>query len=179
MLGKTLCQAVCREFLNVATQPVPQDAVQRQVDPTVCGFCSADAGEKELPKVFGVPTCAACDDKLRHRPFPRWIKVSAVLLVLLLIGAFAYNLRFLRAHRMTRQAFRTLYAGRRSTKPMSRWPLPRPSCPTSPNSRFSPSSLPAANCSRTSKDAEAVDKMQYAHRGCIRRTRCVRWPTRR
>jgi len=111
MLGKTLCRTCAEQFLNVATQPVPQDAVQRQVDPTVCGFCSADAGEQELPKVFGVPTCQTCDDKLRHRPFPRWIKVSAVLLVLLLIGAFAYNLRFLRAHRGMVQAFYALKDG--------------------------------------------------------------------
>jgi hypothetical protein len=112
ILGKTLCRGCAEQFLNVASQPLPQESIQRQIDPTICGFCSVDGGDRELPKVLGVPTCEACDHKLRHRPFPRWIKVSAVALLVLVIGAFVHNYRFIQAHWAFQQSFRSLRDGR-------------------------------------------------------------------
>ena len=81
-----------------------EDEVGRCFDPTVCAYCNQDNGEAELPPVAGAPTCDACVEKFRARPFPLWIKGSfAFLLILLFVSLFGMG-RYIRAARNLHEA---------------------------------------------------------------------------
>lgn len=67
---------------------------QKNVDPTVCYFCAFDNGNDPLPNTAGVPTCPDCYKQLINRPFPLWVKVFFLLLVVFVIMGMSINGRF-------------------------------------------------------------------------------------
>ena len=70
------------------------NGISRLIDPTVCVHCSADGGATEWPQLAGTPTCPKCSDFFRNRPFPTWLRYSAVLFLCVAVAAFIYNWRF-------------------------------------------------------------------------------------
>jgi hypothetical protein len=94
VFGRSLCETCGNQELTEARKsPQPGDVI-RQTDPTVCSQCNTDEGARELPRVAGMPVCRFCEDGLRRRPFPAWVKLSFVLLLALAVFAFVYNRRF-------------------------------------------------------------------------------------
>lgn len=61
--------------------------VARIVDPTVCFNCARDNGNAELPVVGGLPYCTPCRELLYNRPFPQWLQMALVGLLVLLVVA--------------------------------------------------------------------------------------------
>ena len=111
VLGHMLCEGCGNEFLAARTDPLPAGAVVPQVDPTVCRLCQADGGERELPRVAGLPACDACEHHLRHRPFPAWVKFSFAGLLALAVLSFFLNLRFFQGYVEIRRAGRASRRG--------------------------------------------------------------------
>lgn len=96
--------AVYCETCGLAEWEGRSDAVRAQsslvkiADPTVCSRCEADHGAETLPLLGGEPTCVMCLDAARRYPFPAWVRLSFVALLLLAALSFAFHLRFLRGY---------------------------------------------------------------------------------
>ncbi len=111
VFGRSLCEGCGDQFLANRTGEVPPGSVTAQVDPTVCARCKADALDRELPLLAGVPMCDACQHALRHRPFPAWVKLSFAGLLGLAVLSFVLNLRFFLGYLEMRRAFRAFQGG--------------------------------------------------------------------
>jgi hypothetical protein len=112
VLGRSLCEPCTEEELaRHAEGEVPKEAVRRQTDPTVCAACEADNGDVELRTLAGKPVCENCEKSYRNRPYPRWLKIAFVTLLVLAVASFARNWRFLSAYVEGRQAERAFSEG--------------------------------------------------------------------
>lgn len=112
VFGRGLCGPCAQNELSQhPKESLPADAVARQYDPTVCLNCGSDEGNVELPTVAGVPVCTACEGFLRHRPFPGWLKLSAVAMIALIVSSFIHNARFYKACFALRQAKQAMRSG--------------------------------------------------------------------
>jgi hypothetical protein len=110
VLGSTVCESCGNELIGAHQEPLAAGEVQKNVDATLCHCCQHDTGE-EWPLLCGVPTCPACDARMRNYPYPTWIKVSFVALVALGIASFLYNYRFADALFASRRANKAWAAG--------------------------------------------------------------------
>src|SRR5215813_14649295 len=82
-------------------EPVASGHAQTALEATSCASCGSDA---EVGR--STPLCASCRSTLAARPFPRWLTVSAIVLVLPLAvailrfpTALAASIAFERGHR--------------------------------------------------------------------------------
>ena len=121
--GQPHCEPCGDRAIAAGTKLIPGD-VSKLVDPTVCGWCSTDYQGTEWRRLGMFRPATPASSGMRNWPYPTWIKTSFVLLLLLAVGAFAYNLRFFKAyvHTLPRQSRR--YASQKGV--ITRWP-PRPS----------------------------------------------------
>jgi hypothetical protein len=103
MLGQPVCESCGNAIVAEHEQSLVPSDVERHVDPTVCHWCQQDGGD-DLSTVCELPICSACESHLRNFPFPGWIKVAFVGLVVLGIASFIYNYRFADALFASRQA---------------------------------------------------------------------------
>lgn len=119
-LGETFRVAaktpLCEPCANAALQglglkTVPAGTVERNVDPTICGRCSADWGTAELGRVGRLPLCATCTAHVRNFPFPRWVKVSFAVLMIVVVADAIINARYFFALRELRHGSRLMEAG--------------------------------------------------------------------
>lgn len=96
---RTLCGECADQFFKERGQiKVQRGEVSRLVDPTVCAQCAKDFGDQQLPQIANMPVCEKCDDFIRNRPFPTWLKVSFAAFLLVAVAAFVYNMRFFLAY---------------------------------------------------------------------------------
>jgi tetratricopeptide (TPR) repeat protein len=103
---RILC-ADCYEKLT-KTQETIASEFSYQVDPTVCGRCGLDNGSNPLPTLATLPMCQQCTDYLRNRPFPTWIKTSFAGLIIFVVLAAVWNMRFFLAWEDTKVAFKLM-----------------------------------------------------------------------
>ena len=103
---RILC-ADCYEKLTSTKETVASE-FRYQTDPTVCGRCGLDNGSNPLPTLASQPMCQPCTDTLRNRPFPSWIKTSFVGLIIFVVLAAVWNMRFFLAWQDTKAAFKLM-----------------------------------------------------------------------
>ncbi len=103
--GRILC-AECYE--KVTSTGTAASEFRYQADPTVCGRCGFDNGSTPLPTLAGLPMCQQCTDFLRNRPFPSWIKISFAGLIIFVVLAGVWNMRFFLAWKDTRVALKLM-----------------------------------------------------------------------
>jgi len=65
-----------------------------EIDPTICQRCGANETQEA---VAALHVCSECAGIMNDYPFPRWLKIAAAGLALLVVFSMAWNLRFLRA----------------------------------------------------------------------------------
>ncbi|HUY88965.1 MAG TPA: tetratricopeptide repeat protein [Pirellulales bacterium] len=109
--GRTLCKPCAEAAVNGSQQGFNAGDIVRNTDPTVCEWCGADFGDSELNRLGNAPTCEPCEHFLRHRPFPRWIKVSFAVLVALAALSLLKNYRFLEARMKSKEGQAAFYDG--------------------------------------------------------------------
>ena len=97
----------CYEKLTSTKETVASE-FRYQTDPTVCGRCGLDNGSNPLPTLASQPMCQPCTDYLRNRPFPLWIKTSFVGLIIFVVLAAVWNMRFFLAWQDTKAAFKLM-----------------------------------------------------------------------
>jgi tetratricopeptide (TPR) repeat protein len=100
----------CYEKLT-STQETVASEFGNRTGPTVCGRCGFDNGSNPLPTLATLPMCQQCTDYLRNRPFPSWIKTSLAGLIILVVLAAVWNMRFFLAWEDTRVAFKLMGQG--------------------------------------------------------------------
>lgn len=93
------CKTCATQALSEPRAQSEKRGVQAAMDPTVCGMCRTDYGSTELASAGGLPVCETCRHTLYNRPFPQWLKLSFVALLLLLAVALAHSGRYFRAAR--------------------------------------------------------------------------------
>jgi hypothetical protein len=71
--------------------------VARARDATLCARCGRDNGSDEFAAVADVPLCPDCTALALRWPFPRWLRVSAAVLFVLLVAATVRGLPMLGA----------------------------------------------------------------------------------
>ncbi len=108
--GVCLCVG-CAEKRVQQLGGVPQAAVEVEADPTVCVNCGHDNGTVPLERLAGLPACDNCVHFFRHRPFPNWVKLAALGLLVLVVFALYFNGRFFLAYWEIGAAFRTAAEG--------------------------------------------------------------------
>lgn len=86
------------------------EAVRQAVDPTICANCRRDNGSAELPRLSGVPMCERCVRQFRERPFPGWLKLAFVGLLLLLAASLHHGRPYFEAGRKLVRAERLMEA---------------------------------------------------------------------
>ncbi|HWA99751.1 MAG TPA: hypothetical protein VG713_14710, partial [Pirellulales bacterium] len=97
MFDRTLCEP-CAEADVGTRDKVPPESVARLSDPTVCAQCGHDNGSDELPTIAQMPVCPACEQTLRNRAFPAWVKLSLATILVLAVVAMGKNLRFFQGY---------------------------------------------------------------------------------
>lgn len=91
--NKLLCDA-CTRKLRTQNRKL---RVFKLIDPTVCSGCERDNGDTEYQLISGRPYCTLCREKLYNRPFPQWLKLALVGLLVLLAGALMNSKRYWKA----------------------------------------------------------------------------------
>ena len=111
--GKTpLCEPCANAALQqLGLKTVPAGTVERNIDPTLCGRCGVDWGTAELGRVGSTPLCATCTAHVRNFPFPRWVKVSFAVLMVVVVADAIINARYVFALRALKQGSRLAQAG--------------------------------------------------------------------
>ncbi len=111
VVGRLLCESCANQEWSNRPGGMPPDDVIPQVDPTVCCKCQADHGDRELPRIVGLPVCPGCEYELRHRPFPAWVKIAFAALLALAVTSFVFNLRFFQGYIELRRVPRAMAKG--------------------------------------------------------------------
>jgi hypothetical protein len=113
VFGRNLCEACAEKELDGRNpKSLPEGSLIKNLDPTVCAYCGKDAGNFELPQVADLPVCDECREKLYHRPFPTWVKLSFAAILLLVCVEVARNWRLFQAHLEIPRAHRAMDQGR-------------------------------------------------------------------
>ncbi len=103
---RILCDACCEQALPQSDDAgAPEVDLERQIDPTVCANCGKDHGAEELALLAELPVCPTCKDFFQNRPFPAWIKIALVAVIVLVAVSLVWNLRFFRAYGALRRSW--------------------------------------------------------------------------
>ncbi len=90
--GQTVCESCGNKILAEKKKTAaPPSQVYRLADPTVCGKCAFDTGGVVLPQIAGLHVCPKCQDLIRNRPFPIWVKGALAFLLFLAVFAQVRN----------------------------------------------------------------------------------------
>lgn len=100
---RILCSDCYERLTSIEGKVAPEFIYQ--VDPTLCARCGLDNGSNSLPTLAAQPMCQQCTDYLRNRPFPSWIRISFAGLIIFVVLAAAWNMRFFLAWRDSKAAF--------------------------------------------------------------------------
>lgn len=119
VFGNLRCENCADQELASREEPAGEGDAVAQVDPTMCRKCDADEGNRELPRVMGLPVCDACEEALRRRPYPLWVTTSFLLLLGLALFSFCHNWRFFCGFMEMRKAFRA--AGQGTAEETAAW----------------------------------------------------------
>jgi hypothetical protein len=110
-LGKTVCGSCLERMKAGGAEFRTDEALRPLTDPTVCANCGADNGDEELPRLGGAPVCSTCAEYFRKRPFPTWVKVSFLIVLVLAAYSLIANFRFLQGYSEAKRGLRAYEAG--------------------------------------------------------------------
>lgn len=83
-----MCRVCASGQISDAANAVIPDEVHPQSDPTICGDCRTDFGDKDLPVLQGRHLCSECRSHRKRKQFPLRMKVA--FLICGLGGAWCY-----------------------------------------------------------------------------------------
>ena len=110
-LGKTVCGPCLERMKGRGAEFRTEEALRPLTDPTVCANCGADNGDEELPALAGAPVCSTCAEHFRKYPFPTWVKVSFLVVLILAAYSLIANVRFLQGYSEAKRADRAYESG--------------------------------------------------------------------
>jgi len=72
--------------------------VEKDLDSTICSFCSKDFGELELNKISAYPICESCEITVKNKTFPTWVKGFFIGIIAIVVVSFIWNWKYYRAY---------------------------------------------------------------------------------
>jgi hypothetical protein len=96
---KLLCPACAEKRAQEATAAGRTLQFIRIIDRTICSKCKTDYGSSELPIIGGQAFCGNCSQSLYAYPFPGWLKLSFIGLLLILGVALWQGVPYFKAGR--------------------------------------------------------------------------------
>ncbi|MFO0917148.1 MAG: hypothetical protein U0872_02405 [Planctomycetaceae bacterium] len=105
------CDVCAEQVVEECSETLTQADVVRNIDPTVCSWCSFDGGQTELGTVAALPTCEPCEARMRNWPLPGWIKLAFVTLTILGVLSFLFNVRHVQGAFAARAGKRAFASG--------------------------------------------------------------------
>lgn len=110
--GRELCAECARaEVERRQNDPIPEGGIVQLTDASACLRCGTDLDGQETRPLGELFVCVPCDEALRNRPFPPWLKVAAVFVLGMVIVSFIYNARFIQAKIALKSMERAMAAG--------------------------------------------------------------------
>lgn len=106
-----MCEACAVKYSGEEGTSLTANDFQQNRDPSICQWCDADAGSQAHGELAELPICESCESRLRNWPFPAWIKIAFVVLVVTGACSFVYNYRHVDAYLSSRAAGRNFKAG--------------------------------------------------------------------
>ena len=104
--GMTYCEpCVWKASREAKESGLPSEYISL-TDNTVCVRCGADNGSMDFPLVGKHPFCPTCGPLVSNWPYPQWLRLSLVGLLLLLAVALVHGRKYFHAGR-------TMYIGER------------------------------------------------------------------
>jgi hypothetical protein len=104
--GKVCCQSCVKNLAQTAKEAGQPHVYYSIIDRTICSRCQADNGLSDHPLTSGRPFCHSCTELLRAWPYPQWLKLALLGLLLLLGFALVHGRKYF-------QAGKGLYLGER------------------------------------------------------------------
>ncbi|OHD14600.1 MAG: hypothetical protein A2086_15665 [Spirochaetes bacterium GWD1_27_9] len=98
---KSYCSNCIEPIIN--ENEIKEGDITRIYDPTICKNCKLDTNE-ELPTLLNIPICHNCYSFFMNRPFPLWIKIFSVVVILLVIGGLFFNLNYFQSYLLIKKA---------------------------------------------------------------------------
>jgi tetratricopeptide (TPR) repeat protein len=72
--------------------------IEKEIDPTICSSCHKDFGNLELNKISAYPICEECENKIKNKVFPVWVKGFFLGVIAIVIIGFTWNWKFYQAY---------------------------------------------------------------------------------
>lgn len=85
--------------------------VDKEFDPTICASCGKDFGRKTLNKISNYPICDECDEKIRNRAFPNWVKLFFAVIIAIVAFSFIWNWRFYESYNKINKSIAAFHDG--------------------------------------------------------------------
>ncbi len=104
----------CHECLSKKNkdESISEADIERLVDDTICTNCHYDNGDFDLKKISNFPLCEKCFSLIMNRPFPKWIKISSVALILIVLFGLFYNSKYLFSYLDIRESNKLFQTGK-------------------------------------------------------------------
>ena len=99
MDGKTYCEPCVWAKAKEAKARGESGEYVALSDHTICARCGLDNGTTDLQLVGNLAMCPACGGLVQSFPYPQWLKMSMVGLMLLLVAALIYDRKYFHAGR--------------------------------------------------------------------------------
>ena len=99
MDGKTYCEPCVWAKAREAKTRGETGQYVALTDNTICARCGLDNGTTDLQLVGNLPMCPSCGGLVQSFPYPQWLKMAMVGLMLLLVAALIYDRKYFHAGR--------------------------------------------------------------------------------
>lgn len=99
MDGKTYCEPCVWAKAREAKARGESGQYVALPDNTICARCGLDNGTTDLQLVGNVPMCPSCGGLIQSFPYPQWLKMAMLGLLLLLVAALVYDRKYFHAGR--------------------------------------------------------------------------------
>jgi hypothetical protein len=99
MDGKTYCEPCVWTKAREAKARGESGAYKALTDNTICARCGVDNGSSDLKLVGNLPLCPSCGGLAQNFPYPQWLKMTLLGLLLLLVAALIHDRKYFHAGR--------------------------------------------------------------------------------
>jgi hypothetical protein len=82
--------------------------IEKEFDPTVCFSCGKDFDDTILNRISDYPVCLACEQSIKNKAFPKWVKAFFIGVLTLVAFSFFSNYRFIEAYSNLKKSSRAL-----------------------------------------------------------------------
>lgn len=91
--GRVYCNS-CLQFNYTDKKQLAGKTIDKHIDPTICSSCGEDHNDAVLSMISTYPICAKCEQQIKSRTFPTWVKGFFIFILGVVVFSFFWNWRF-------------------------------------------------------------------------------------